>query len=267
MQKVTAISNDQLLELGQDVGKLIAENFQAIKSVRSKKNHSYVTDTDIAVDQAIEAKLHAWGFNQENILSEESSVNRNLEEDDLWIIDPLDGTREFVYQIPEVSVSIHYRRAGQFSASIVINPVNHFYIVATSKERPQFNKPDLKKLYTDKILVSRSEEKKGLIDKLQAVEQVASVGSVAYKLGLVAAGYAKAIVSYRPKNVWDVAAGFHLVEQSGGKITDLEGNAFVLSDYYREKLRGGILATAKGYDHEKVLRVTQDSIVSRNSLC
>ena len=74
------------------------------------------------------------------------------------------------------------------------------------------------------ILNSRSETKKGLWDPyIDAFRELKPIGSVAYKLGLTAAGKADIFASLRPKNEWDICAGNCIVNEAGGKLIDLFG--------------------------------------------
>ena len=74
------------------------------------------------------------------------------------------------------------------------------------------------------ILNSRSETKKGLWDShIETFKELKPIGSVAYKLGLTAAGKADIFASLRPKNEWDICAGNCIVNEAGGKLIDLFG--------------------------------------------
>jgi myo-inositol-1(or 4)-monophosphatase len=78
------------------------------------------------------------------------------------------------------------------------------------------------------------------------------MGSIAYRLGLVASGIADATVSLEPKNEWDVAAGTYLVETSGGIVSDLKGNKLNFNN--RNTLIDGIIA-AGPVTHERLLNI------------
>jgi myo-inositol-1(or 4)-monophosphatase len=80
------------------------------------------------------------------------------------------------------------------------------------------------------ILNSRSETRRGLwIPFDGAFGELRSIGSVAYKLGLTAAGKADIFASLRPKNEWDICAGNCIINEAGGKLIDLRGNRIIFN--------------------------------------
>jgi myo-inositol-1(or 4)-monophosphatase len=85
------------------------------------------------------------------------------------------------------------------------------------------------------ILNSRSETRRGLWKSYgNTFGELKAIGSVAYKLGLTAAGQADIFASLRPKSEWDICAGNCIINEAGGKLIDLKGNRVV---YNREKIR------------------------------
>jgi myo-inositol-1(or 4)-monophosphatase len=140
----------------------------------------------------------------------------------VWVVDPLDGTREFVARIPEWSVSIALVVDGQPVVGGVCNPetgdtfVGAVGLGVTSCGSPVHVSPtcDLAKAH---ILASRSEFERGEWKAFaDAPFQIRPCGSVAYKLALVAAGRTDATWTLAPKHEWDVAAGVALVRAAGG---------------------------------------------------
>ncbi len=194
------------------------------------------------------------GFAPNEILCEERPMDQTPSIDSLWIIDPLDGTKEFIQGLPEFAVSIAYRKKDKFVIGAIYNPDADFF--ASWDENGFFLKetsiPELHN-HRSAILCSRSEWKRGLFEKLQLSDPIIPLGSIAYKLALVAAGKAKATISLQPKKSWDIAAGIALVEGNGGRVSDLKGNAIDFSDplILFEK---GLVATHRAQDLEKILR-------------
>ncbi len=191
-----------------------------------KRGHDPVTEADRALDTALRKELLRPG---EGWLSEETvDDSTRLDKSRVWVVDPLDGTREFVAGIPEFCVSIAMVQDGQPIAGGICNPATGESIVGSVDTGVTYNgKPagasqrrDLKGAV---VLASRSEVKRGEWQPFKdAPFQVRPMGSVAYKLGLVAAGLADITFTLTPKNEWDVAAGAALVLSSGGFLQTLE---------------------------------------------
>src|SRR5256885_2368697 len=191
-----------------------------------KAGHDPVTEADRALDTALRKNLLREG---EGWLSEESvdDISR-LEKKSVWVVDPLDGTREFVAGIPEFCVSIGFVENGRAVAGGICNPATQETIIGSLQTGVLYNgkpaSPSQKKtLQGALILASRSEVKRGEWNQFQDGNfQIRPMGSVAYKLGLVAAGLADVTFTLTPKNEWDVAAGAALVESAGGFILTLD---------------------------------------------
>ena len=185
-----------------------------------------VTEADRAVDAVLRQNLLREG---EGWLSEESvdDVSR-LDKSRVWVVDPLDGTREFVAGIPEFCVSIGFVENGRPVAGGICNPATHETILGSIDSGVLYNgKPARPSQRTalpgSLILASRSEVKRGEWQQFQTGDyQIRPMGSVAYKLGLVAAGRADVTFTLTPKNEWDVAAGAALVASAGGFVATLD---------------------------------------------
>lgn len=191
-----------------------------------KIGHDPVTEADRAVDAVLRQNLLREG---EGWLSEESvdDVSR-LDKSRVWVVDPLDGTREFVAGIPEFCVSIGFVENGRPVAGGICNPATNETILGSIDSGISYNgKPACPSQRTtlqgSLILASRSEVKRGEWQQFQTRDyQIRPMGSVAYKLGLVAAGQADVTFTLTPKNEWDVAAGAALVASAGAFVATLD---------------------------------------------
>jgi len=181
-----------------------------------------VTEADKAVNQVLIENLLR---GDEGWLSEETTDDlRRLQKSCVWIIDPIDGTREFIAGIPEWCISVAYVEDGNPIAGGICNPASDEIIVGSKQSGITYNGNPAK--ISDKtslegavILGSRSEAKRGEWNRFANEKfTVRHVGSVAYKLGLVAAGIGDATWTLVPKHEWDVAAGVALVEAAGGFV-------------------------------------------------
>ncbi len=223
-----------------------------------KIGHDPVTEADRAVDAVLRQNLLRDG---EGWLSEETVDDlARLDKSRVWVVDPLDGTREFVQGIPEFCVSIGYVENGKPVAGGICNPATKETIIGAIDCGVTYNgqpaQPSQRKtLKGSLILASRSEVKRGEWQQfLSSDYQIRPMGSVAYKLGLVAAGKADITFTLTPKNEWDVAAGAALVQSAGGFVSTLENTPLVCNR--KNPLLTGLLASGP-FLREELLAAVQ----------
>src|SRR5215472_3424033 len=209
-----------------------------------KIGHDPVTEADRAIDVILRQNLLRDG---EGWLSEESADDMSrLSKSRVWVVDPLDGTREFVQGIPEFCASIGFVEDGRPVAGGICNPATNETILGAIDAGVLYNgkpaKPSQRTaLKGSLILASRSEVKRGEWQQFLRDEyQIRPMGSVAYKLALVAAGLADITFTLTPKNEWDVAAGAALVASSGGFVATLENAGFRAN--HKNPLLSGLIA-------------------------
>jgi myo-inositol-1(or 4)-monophosphatase len=186
-----------------------------------------VTAADRAVNEVLRETLVAPG---EGWLSEETADDLSrLEAGRVWVVDPLDGTREFVQGIPEWCASVALVEDGEPVAAGVANPATGETFLGGPGLGLTLNGRFVRvsgrsALEGALVLASRSEVSRGewarFADRPFLVQPM---GSVAYKLARVAAGLADATWTLVPKNEWDVAAGVALIRAAGGEARTLEG--------------------------------------------
>lgn len=210
-----------------------------------KAGHDPVTEADRAIDAVLRQNLLRDG---EGWLSEESVDDPSrLDRSHVWVVDPLDGTREFVQGIPEFCASIGFVENGRPVAGGICNPATKETIIGAIDCGVLYNgKPAIPSQRKDikgaLILASRSEVKRGEWQPFMNGDfEIRPMGSVAYKLGLVAAGKADITFTLTPKNEWDVAAGAALVQSAGGFVATLDN--LPLSCNHRNPLLTGLLAS------------------------
>jgi len=191
-----------------------------------KAGHDPVTEADRTVDDVLRKLLLREG---EGWLSEETVDDfSRLDKRRVWVVDPLDGTREFVQGIPEFCVSIAMVENGIPVAGGICNPATDELILGSRETGVTYNgKPvqssQRRDLHGALVLASRSETKRGEWKRFESAEfKTRPMGSVAYKLGLVSAGRADITFTLVPKHEWDVAAGAALVLSAGGFVQTLE---------------------------------------------
>lgn len=217
-------------------------------AARMKQGDDPLTAADVAVDEALLAALPRDG---EGWLSEETVDDASrLECSRVWIVDPIDGTREFVMGIPEWCVSVALVIDGAPVAGGVLSVANDQRIVGSVDDGVTLNgKPVACTTRSDirgaLVLGSRSEVKRGEWSPFFGTSiAVRNMGSVAYKLGLVAVGLADATWTLVPKNEWDVAGGAALVAAAGGTVMGLDYKPVTFNQ--PNTLMDGFIATAPG---------------------
>jgi myo-inositol-1(or 4)-monophosphatase len=210
-----------------------------------KSGHDPVTEADKAVDTALRERLLR---DDEGWLSEESVDDfTRLQKTRVWVVDPLDGTREFVAGIPEFCVSIAMVEDGRPVAGGIYNPATEEIFLGSLDRGMTYNgeparASQRKDMEGAVILASRSETARGDWKQFEkAPFKSRLMGSVAYKLALVSAGLADATFTLTPKHEWDVAAGAALVESAGGIVRTLNDEP-LLGNRRSPKL-SGLVAT------------------------
>jgi myo-inositol-1(or 4)-monophosphatase len=195
----------------------------------AKANSDPVTEADLAVDRALRNELVRPG---EAWLSEETADDpARLAASRVWVVDPLDGTKEFVEGLPEWCVSIALVEDGEAVAGGILNPAAEFVALGAQGLGCRLNGAVVGLSETcdfDRatVLASRSEVRRGEWRAWDSSAlSVVAMGSVAYKLARVACGLADATWTLVPKHEWDVAAGVALVRASGGWAVTLDGKA------------------------------------------
>jgi myo-inositol-1(or 4)-monophosphatase len=209
-----------------------------------KTGHDPVTEADTAVDAALRKELLR---PDEGWLSEESVDHfSRLNKSRIWVVDPLDGTREFVAGIPEFCVSVAMVENGCPVAGGICNPATNEIFLGSLDTGVTYNgKPaqasQKKTLEGAIVLASRSETKRGEWTRFEdAPFRIRPVGSVAYRMALVSAGLADITFTLTPKHEWDVAAGAALVVSAGGFVSTLDNQ--ILRCNKRSPLISGLLA-------------------------
>ncbi|MBX3464736.1 MAG: 3'(2'),5'-bisphosphate nucleotidase CysQ [Planctomycetes bacterium] len=227
------------MSLADDLGRARAGLAQAMAVLRAhaqgvvpyelKAGGGPVTAADLEVDAVLRALLPGPG---DGWLSEESDDDpARLGCRRVWVVDPLDGTRSFVAGRPEYATAIALVEDGEPVLGAIGNPATGFVVSGARglgvrvEGDPQLRWPGAAGPAPLRLLVSRSEWRRGEWAGVDAATTLLPLGSVALKLGLVAAGAADATLTLHPKHEWDVAAGAALVRAAGGEVWLPRGGA------------------------------------------
>jgi myo-inositol-1(or 4)-monophosphatase len=209
-----------------------------------KSGDTLVTEADRVSNRVLHDSLLR---DHEGWLSEESVDDLSrLGKHRVWVVDPLDGTNEFVAGIPEWCISVAMIENGQPIAGGVCNPATgEIFLGAVGLGVTRNGQPvqvtARNTLSGAVVLASRSETARGEWDCFrQSPFAIRPMGSVAYKLALVAAGLADATWTLVAKNEWDIAGGVALVAAAGGCVRTPEGAPLVFNR--KSTLVPGLLA-------------------------
>jgi len=242
LNKVFFILRQTVEKANKALLEIVEEGFEK----KFKKNNDPVTTGDLTVNNILQDDLTEY-FPDIGWLSEETRDNMNrLEKERIWVVDPIDGTKEFVQSIPEYSISVALVERGLPVLSMICNPLKkEFYSAIKGRGAFLNNTPiHVKDTYNNKptILASRSEINRGEWEQFKEKARIVPTGSIAYKLALVAAGKADATFSLGPKHEWDIAAGCLLVEEAGGSVSDKYDQGFMFNQ--KDTLVNSIVATS-----------------------
>ena len=191
-------------------------------NVTDNGGRDVITQIDRKVNRALRDALPA---PSEGWLSEEDQDDKTrLSKKVLWVIDPIDGTRELVDGIPEWCISVGLVVDGVAAAGGICNPpTGEIFLGSLSRGVTYNNRPVQaglrKSLDGALVLASRQEYRRGEWTQFEGRQfSIRPMGSIAYKLALVSAGLADATWTLSPKNEWDIAAGVALVKSAGGDV-------------------------------------------------
>lgn len=218
-----------------------------------------LTQADLAADAILQDHLRT-AFPDDAILSEESAdAPERLQHRRVWILDPLDGTREFVDRVPEFVVSVGLVVHGRAHLGVLVHPLREEVMVGlvgdgAYLDGARVTTTDRDRLDGARLVVSRTELSKGMFDAWTDRVGLEAVGSVAYKMGLVGIGRADATFTPRPRSEWDVAAGAAIVIAAGGRCTNIDGE-----DYRFNKPRPLVdgVVVSNGPLHPELLRLAR----------
>ncbi|MDY3204056.1 MAG: inositol monophosphatase family protein [Arcobacter sp.] len=231
----------ELIKIIKKAGKILKKGYYSNKDVTFKAKKDLVTKYDVAVENYLKAKFTK-KFKEFNIIAEESD-NANIEFNDSIIIDPIDGTTNFVNGVPHTAISVGVYKNKKPYLAIVYNPIlDELYeakigkgAFLNGKQLKVSVEADLQKalLATGFPYTSGSSEDdlndvvKKIKDILPLCQDLRRLGSASIDLCLVARGTFEGYYEMNLKP-WDVSAGVLILSEAGGKITNINGDEYNL---------------------------------------
>jgi myo-inositol-1(or 4)-monophosphatase len=220
----------------RSAGNVITRAFEQVDKIeiQSKGTNDFVTNVDLSAEQVIIETLQK-SYPDHCIISEESGVINGKNTDYQWVIDPLDGTTNFVKGIPHFAVSIALKVKGKLDQAVIYDPVRGELFTASRGKGAQLNGfrirvRQAKELNGAIIATGFPHKAKQHLDAYMNIfkslftktSDMRRAGSAALDLAYVAAGRVEGFFEIGLKP-WDTAAGELLVVEAGGLVTDFTG--------------------------------------------
>ena len=216
------------LEAAREAGEILRRHYECGTETWEKSADNPVTLADLEADKAIADRLGA-AFPEDAILSEETiREDARLEKRRVWIVDPMDGTKEFTKRIPEFAVSIALTEGGEPIVGAIHNPAADVTFWATRgggafRDGQRVSVSRCEQLADAVVIASRTEISRNQFAPYDGwFKELRPVGSIAWKLACVACGDGDLNISVAPKNEWDVCAGDLLIREAGGIYVDFK---------------------------------------------
>jgi myo-inositol-1(or 4)-monophosphatase len=217
-------------------GRVLRKHFGKPISIREKDNSTLVTNADVEAEET-SIKILLKKFPDFGVLAEESDP-RESRDLGRWVIDPLDGTTNFVHRFPMFCVSIAAEWNGEVVVGVIYHPILREMTVAVRGQGARVNGKLMhvsksKQLRSALLTTGFTHEKQELLHReIGAFERISAIaravrrpGSAALDLAYTGRGVFDGFWE-RNLSPWDVAAGSLIVEEAGGKVTDFKGNPF-----------------------------------------
>ena len=251
---------DIAIKAAREAGNAILEIYQNDYEISAKNDNSPITDADLKSNEIIKKIL---AYTKHEILSEEDKDDLNrLSQETIWIVDPLDGTSDFIDKTGEFTVMIALIKNKKPILGVIGWPTEKIFFAAQKGSGAfRFSNNEWKKISVTQIteipkcrtVGSRhhlSDKEKSFIKKL-GIDDFTSMGS-SLKVGKISSGEAEAYITTTNKmKEWDSAASYCIITEAGGKMTDMLGNDIT---YNNENVyhQNGILVT-NGLIHNKIV--------------
>ena len=214
------------------------------------------TNTESAIVEYLQAKYPGHNF------FGEESLRDAIDSDHLWVIDPIDGTNNFLHGLPWFGISIGYYENSKPACGVVLNPATNDWFTCVKDQGAWHNGVKVSVTNTDRFEDSlvgvgfyydRDEKMRAMLRAIEGVfeQQVRGIrrfGAASLDLCMVGSGRFSAYFEYQLAP-WDFAAGKLFVEEAGGMVTSCEGQLFGLE-------KNSVLAS-NGKIHEKLLEIVQ----------
>jgi myo-inositol-1(or 4)-monophosphatase len=253
---------DIAIQAAISAGEYLQGVFGSDHDIRIKSDKSPVTEADTTSNDLIETIIKS-AFPNDQILSEEApdALTRIIDSAPTWVIDPLDGTSNFIANIPIFAVVIAFVENGEPKLGAIYDPLHNDLFVAQANTGATLNGRPIHvsaqnstrgaMLFAGRGYKNRDHERHGEI--IYALEQQTTyfrrLGCASMMLASVAAGRADSVI-LTGNSPWDVVAGALLIREAGGQVTDYCGKPWTLESYD--------LVATNDHLHDELIRITRE---------
>ena len=209
-----------MIKASEKASKVLIRDFGEIEKLQvSKKGPSdFVTNSDLKVEKIIIEELKKARPNY-SIISEEKGVENNKDKNNTWIVDPIDGTINFLHGIPHFAISIALKSHNEIISGLIFDPIKNEMFFAEKDNGAFFN--------NHRIRVSKKNQLNDCLfvtgGKLEIEPKLSfrKSGCAALDMAYVAAGRYDGYFQ-NDLNLWDIAAGIILVKEAGGTLNEID---------------------------------------------
>jgi len=219
MNSISANLNS-MIKAAEKASKILIRDFGELEKlqVSAKGPSDFVTNSDKKVEKILIEELIK-SRKKFSILSEEIGKINNSDKDNIWIIDPIDGTTNFLHGVPHFAISIALKSKDEIVSGLIFDPIKNEMFYAEKNNGAFFNNKRIrvsKKKKIEECLFGT-----GGKNELNFNLNTRKSGSAALDLAYVGAGRYDGYFQ-KNLNIWDIAAGIIIVKEAGGKINDIK---------------------------------------------
>ena len=209
-----------MIKASDKASKILIRDFGEVEKlqVSNKGPSDFVTNADLKAEKVIIEELKKARPNY-SIISEESGIEENKDENNTWIIDPIDGTMNFLHGVPHFAISIALKSDNEIVSGLIFDPIKDEMFFAEKNNGAFFNNHRIKvskKNQINKCLFAIG----GKIERQPDIQYRRS-GSAALDIAYVAAGRYDGYFQ-KDLKIWDIAAGIVLIKEAGGLINEID---------------------------------------------
>ena len=210
-----------MIKACEKASKVIIRDFGEIENLQVTKKgpRDFVTKTDKRVEKILIEELSKAKKNY-SFLTEESGKIENNDKDKIWIIDPIDGTTNFLHGIPHFAISVALSIENELKSALVVDPIKNEIFFAEKNSGAYFNNHRIRvsnKSDLEECLFSSDQN--GLKTIFPSLN-IRNTGCTALDLAYVGSGRLDGFF-HNKINLWDIAAGLLIVQEAGGTTNDI----------------------------------------------
>ncbi len=212
-----------MIKASEKASKALIRDFGEIEKlqVSVKGPLDFVSNADIKAEKIIIEELMKAKKNY-SVVSEESGYKENKDKDNVWIIDPIDGTSNFLHGIPHFAISIGLKSNNEIISGLIFDPIKDEMFYAEKNSGAYLN--------NKRIRVSMRRKLENCMFSIEKINNnnnkafnTRNLGSAALDMAYVASGRFDGFFS-KNLNLWDIAAGIIIVKEAGGMVNEIDLN-------------------------------------------